>query len=619
MTGDTARNDEQDLFADDFVVEDLLGSNDDLDELFAAPAPAAAGVPDRAAMPAAASTEQVAASAGADDGGAADAVDDVLFREPPTAAAAQTTSTPFGDEAGFAPTAAGEWQGDAFDLDAEARLTAASEARPAAEEALVGETAADVEELPIGDGDTEIELVDPVAPEVAAAAEDGAAGDLLVGDEAEKAASGVVADEQEFVEGIWQAVESPTLAESADQQAVGEAGWEPLPGPSVDALAEVDAVSPKMSDDEAGHEAAAAHDEALLPDNEAHAAAGAAPVGPVVIAAPRRTRSWRAAAALAATLAIAAGSSVVVLRPEWVGMHFEPQRVQQVRIERPQVRVAVATPEAVPLVARAPKSAEPTPTPPPDVTPPRTDTPVAAVRTPEPVPAPPPGDAPPATPVVAAPTPVAIVDAPRRQTPESIWPVATAGGGRADAPPRRLVRVGDNIMLGDAVETPARVAAEGVVAGMRAFAQLRNGNYFIGSVKNVAPETVTLRLQEGEVTIAQAEIARLTHLGSADYEQLQRVTAGSVRLTNNNRLVGSILSQIADDHIVLEFRSNRVMLPRSAIGQVTHGDGEANVRLDVTREEDDWVRQLAEREIGTGTGAAPGASPAPAPAPARSQ
>ena len=59
--------------------------------------------------------------------------------------------------------------------------------------------------------------------------------------------------------------------------------------------------------------------------------------------------------------------------------------------------------------------------------------------------------------------------------------------------------------------------------------------------------------------------ARLTELGSSDYEQLQKAASGFVRLTNNNRLVGGILSHIADDHIVLEFRSNRVMLPRSAL------------------------------------------------------
>lgn len=77
------------------------------------------------------------------------------------------------------------------------------------------------------------------------------------------------------------------------------------------------------------------------------------------------------------------------------------------------------------------------------------------------------------------------------------------------------------------------------------------------------------------MTLRNFEVARLTELGSSDYEQLQKAASGFVRLTNNNRLVGGILSRIADDHIVLEFRSNRVMLPRSAIGEVVQGESDA--------------------------------------------
>jgi hypothetical protein len=111
-------------------------------------------------------------------------------------------------------------------------------------------------------------------------------------------------------------------------------------------------------------------------------------------------------------------------------------------------------------------------------------------------------------------------------------------------------------------------------------------------------------------------IARLTELGSVDYEELQRVTSGFVRLRNNNRLVGGILSNIADDHVVLEFRKNRVILPRSLVGEVVQGESESAIRIDTTSEEDDWLRRLAEREVGAGAnGAAPAPVPAPAPAP----
>jgi hypothetical protein len=147
-------------------------------------------------------------------------------------------------------------------------------------------------------------------------------------------------------------------------------------------------------------------------------------------------------------------------------------------------------------------------------------------------------------------------------------------------------------------------AMDGVMPGSRAFAQLHNGNYFIGKVKQIAAETITLRVETGEVTLATAEIAQLTRLGTTDYDELQKATKGFVRLTNNNRLVGGILSRIADDHIVLEFRSNRVMLPRSAIGEIVSGTSSVSkVRLGTTTEEDSWIRALAERELGTGQGA----------------
>jgi hypothetical protein len=53
------------------------------------------------------------------------------------------------------------------------------------------------------------------------------------------------------------------------------------------------------------------------------------------------------------------------------------------------------------------------------------------------------------------------------------------------------------------------------------------------------------------------------------------------------------------------------MLPKSAIDEVVQGEGDAAVRLDVTREEDDWLRDLAERQLGTGGGPPGVAAPAP--------
>ena len=64
-------------------------------------------------------------------------------------------------------------------------------------------------------------------------------------------------------------------------------------------------------------------------------------------------------------------------------------------------------------------------------------------------------------------------------------------------------------------------------------------------------------------------------------------------------------------------RKNRVMLPKSAIGEIVSGKEEdSKVRLGTTTEEENWVRSLAERQLGTGQAALPNAN-APAKPPAR--
>jgi hypothetical protein len=582
MTGDTARNDDQDFLADDFVVEDLAGPHDDLDNLFEAPEGGAAAAP--VAVP-------VAASDGPSD------ADDVLFTDHTTSIAPDER---FAGPANFAENAGPTWNGEQLDLDAEAALTAASEARasePAPLEAAMSRNEA--EELAIdSDHDAEIELVDGPPPEAVADAEAEAPPEL-VGEGDQDAAAGEPTEAESIAEGIWDAVEAPVMAESADESAEQEPGWEPLPGANVDALAEVAEIAPVAAEVDGAEPVAT--DPAELAEVEGHDIYAPETETPVLVGpAPTRRRSNRAASAVGVLFTMAAAAAVVVLRPEWIGLRLEPQRVQEIRIERPHVRVALAPPPVVPLVVPKPEPPPAVVVLPPPVAAPDT-VPIAAVPTYD-VPFGP--ELPPESPPLAQAVPPGVVPV---LAPETTLPVVSVA---TDAPSRqkRLVRVGDNLMIGDAVQTAAgSLAVDGVMPGMRAFAQLRNGNYFIGSVKSVAPEHVTLRLDVGEITIDASEIARVTQLGSSDYEALQKVTEGSVRLTNNNRLVGSILSQIADDHVVLEFRSNRVMLPKALVGELMRGDAAQSVRLDLTREEDDWVKALAEREIGAG---APAALPA---------
>jgi hypothetical protein len=180
-------------------------------------------------------------------------------------------------------------------------------------------------------------------------------------------------------------------------------------------------------------------------------------------------------------------------------------------------------------------------------------------------------------------------------------PIAQKSHG-AESGAESLVRVSDQLLVGGSIELPPSRPSlpDGLTLGSRAFAQLHNGNYFVGSVKRIEEAALTLLVDEGEVSLPKDSIVRLTKLGAGDYEALMKVTEGSVRLTNSNKLVGSIIRDIADDHVVLEFRSNRVVLPKSAVNDIVEGAASGGVRLGTTAQEENWLREIAERELGSG-------------------
>lgn len=682
MSGASERNDD-DFLDDDFVIEDLAGKNDDLDQLFTAP-------PAKSARP---------AGTPAGDGVEPDA-DDVLFTDHTQGL---RPSEEFAARAPFREDTPSQWSGDGLELeevgvpqepttptepvdsrlvDAEERFTEELGSLLRSEEEFAVDSDSELELVDgatVGDGISEIEQSGPFVLDDGEGAwqEDAADANELetvgVG-----AGDGLEAPSSEAAE----FEEEPLVAQRGDEEANAEPGWEPLPSANVDQLAEVGEVA-RVDEDSAPVAEAAPADLAEVEGHEIYAEEAAAPV----LVGPRAGKRGGMLRMLVAAVLLLGASAAVVLRPEWLGLRIEPERLQQARIDRPKVElgdgtIAVAKPQpgqasgsrdpkvvlpsdrpstpvdpvavvpvpsANPGEPSAPTSTEPgtspAPTNVPAATPndqPLTGQPVAVQ--PPPVDAPMPPPAPPTVPdvtpepaqpvVVHTDTPVptgpeagpvtvpgngdpvavssppgipVVVPAPSdKPEGDAGWPVAKAGPGAPNPNPTqspRLVRVGDDLMLGDQVTPAARGGVvDGVMPGSRAFAQLHNGNYFIGSVKCVGAESITLKVGEGEVTLRTFEVARLTELGSSDYEQLQKAASGFVRLTNNNRLVGGILSHIADDHIVLEFRSNRVMLPRSAIGEVVQGDGDAGVRLDTTREEESWVKRLAERQLGTGQG-----------------
>jgi hypothetical protein len=464
-----------------------------------------------------------------------------------------------------------------------------------------------------------------------------ASGDVTGDDE------GLVGEE---VGGEFADVDNLQLLDAAAGEHVG-AGWEPLPARSMDALSEVEEVQRTDQDydtegyEDDGNDEEAYEDEEYegavadddLEDVEGHDIYGENEDSDCagVLGGPgsSRGRTRTLLLSLAASILFVGGAATIVVRPEWFGLNVEPERVAKISLSRPTVEVAVAEPRLVPLVTTQPETngAESVSNPAdggssngvdatggdPGLTPvvgkPAQPNEVLANVGSQPelpqLPGQPEVVKTPVQPIAVAKPPGQANDTTDPGTGENSWPVAE---GEPVVKPSNdepaLTPFGDGLLVGGNSSMVAARAIDGVMPGSRAFAQLHNGNYFIGRVKQVADETVTLRLDTGEVTLATADIAQLTRLGSSDYDDLQKATKGFVRLTNNNRLIGGILSRIADDHIVLEFRSNRVMLPRSAVGEIVTGNvGDSLVRLGTTLEEDDWVRTLAERELGSGQGA----------------
>ncbi len=471
---------------------------------------------------------------------------------------------------------------------------------------------------------------------------------------------------QDLEDDSLEAIPLRSAAAFADGSEHGEAGWEPLPATSMDELSEVDEVQrtdddtdeeeeydvsgyeedePELAgeegfeDDESYDSVAGGQDLDDVDGHDIYAEEGNDKRG-VVLGGPGSGRSTASLLlSVAASLLVLFGATFIVLRPGLFGLSVEPERVAKIDIARPKVEVAIVEPAKVALPNEINSEPNLAKTSNRTTADPATATPV--VESPETGQSEPssttgktrpetltevPGNpgatsvdvlATPAEEVIASSgndvTPVTttgsntpnMVQAPKGVGSANNWPVPQATKNTvAITTQQGLARFGEDLMVGGVTTGTADAKAmDGVMPGSRAFAQLHNGNYFIGRVKQVADEHITLRVETGEVTLATAHIAQLTRLGTTDYDELQKATKGFVRLTNNNRLVGGILSRIADDHIVLEFRSNRVMLPKSAIGEIVSGkDADGDVLLGTTSEEENWIHTLVERELGAGQG-----------------
>ena len=113
----------------------------------------------------------------------------------------------------------------------------------------------------------------------------------------------------------------------------------------------------------------------------------------------------------------------------------------------------------------------------------------------------------------------------------------------------------------------------------------------------LAEDRLILMVGKGEVVLPRDEVAKVTTLDSGDYADLQRATTGFLKLSNNNRLVGAILESVVDDHYVLQMRSDRIVVPRSAVDSVVADVGNEGLRFGSLGGEEEWLRQVAAQKL----------------------
>ena len=309
---------------------------------------------------------------------------------------------------------------------------------------------------------------------------------------------------------------------------------------------------------------------------------------PVAVAPRRSVHVMRMLASLAAAIMVVGAGAVVVLRPEWFGLQFEPSLVERVQLGRPAVTVRVATPvlPAV-VVPKADVQVGPEAEAIDDGVAPLENGQAGPPEIVEVLPGAP------VVPVPVEPQPVQELTAEEVMALQSGSTDSTAASP-AEAP---FLPVGQDLLVGQFGAERERTSWSNVQLGSRAFAQLHNGNFFIGMVKSFAEGSLLLRVKDGEVRLARAEVQAVTTLDSVEYAELQKATSGSLRLSNNNRLSGAILDSVVDDNYVLQMRADRIVVPKSVVAQFEQQGGSEALRFGNENGESQWLHELAARHL----------------------
>ncbi len=361
-----------------------------------------------------------------------------------------------------------------------------------------------------------------------------------------------------------------------------EEGWEPIESGSSEPWADEDSYG------EAAYEDGYEHEEGAYDDLEGEYAEGEElyydDTPPAVVGGGARGgRVLRFASVLAAAAVIVGAGSVAVLRPQWLGMQIEPELVERVQVTRPRVEVQAPVPAMPEEPVPAAPAVETMPTQP-------------QIEQPQDVESQVPTE-PEGFQVTDVMQPTQPAEAPEPAAPVEIALPVVEPVPAEPVPAQEFLPVGEEMWVGQFSPGGRATMWSSVPPGARAFAQLHNGNFFVGHVKAVAADSLVLELEAGEVSLSKEELQTVTALGSEEYAELQQATTGVLRLSNSNRLVGEILRSVSDDNYVLQMHSDRVVVPKNIVEQFLQQPDESGLRFGRTRDEDEWLRKLAARHL----------------------
>lgn len=308
---------------------------------------------------------------------------------------------------------------------------------------------------------------------------------------------------------------------------------------------------------------------------------------------------WRRYAAAAAVLVGLAGAGVM-LEPEWFGMGSDVSTVERVEVARPKIDLTVSPPvtpvnptpvevptptkDPVPVTptdphATDPQPVDPTPVDPTPVTPPVEPTPVGT----DPVPH-------------VDPTPTTPVTPPRTDLRPNFSPLV----------------IGESLEVVAPVEEAQAGSGGALPIGTRAMAMMRNDEIFIGVVRKMDANFVTLDLEPGEVSLDVAALTRIEPFATAGSDELTEAERGFVRLNNSTRFYGRILRDPESGALIVQEDHQRIVLPKDQVAN--YGSSGATSTAVVLEGDDDWLNQRVRdqlKQFGNGgkPADAPGTSP----------